>query len=129
MYTMLHNHTKDFQCGIRSCPPIQNADILPCFLSPYFFYALYSTVYTVLYTRISLQAVKKQSWKLENFLSLPHFSFKQVQESNFYTFLLKKEKNVFNSFFVAFCFCHQFFSSFCYTNSKIVLRLAFEYYL
>ena len=38
MYTMLHNHTKDFQCGIRSCPPIQNADILPCFLSPYFFY-------------------------------------------------------------------------------------------
>ena len=39
---MLHNHTKDFQCGIRSCPPIQNPDILPCFLSPYFFY---DTVY------------------------------------------------------------------------------------
>ena len=35
---MLHNHTKDFQCGIPSCPPIKNADILPCFLSPYFFY-------------------------------------------------------------------------------------------
>ena len=42
MYTMLHNHTKYFQCGIRSCPPIQNADILLCFLSPYFFYVCFS---------------------------------------------------------------------------------------
>ena len=38
MYSMQHNLTKDFQCGIRSCPPIQNDDILPYFLSPSFFY-------------------------------------------------------------------------------------------
>ena len=38
MYSMQHNLTKDFQCGIRSCPPIQNDDILPCFLFPSFFY-------------------------------------------------------------------------------------------
>ena len=37
---MQHNLTKDFQCGIRSCPPIQNDDILPYFLSPSFFYGL-----------------------------------------------------------------------------------------
>ena len=38
----VHNATqshKNFQCGIRSCPPFQNDDILPWFLSPSFFYA------------------------------------------------------------------------------------------
>ena len=36
---MLHFHTKISKCGIRSWPPIQNDDILPCFLFQSFFYA------------------------------------------------------------------------------------------
>ena len=39
----VHNAARSHQnsqCGIRSCPPFQNDDILPWFLSPSFFYAL-----------------------------------------------------------------------------------------
>ena len=37
---MLHIHTQNSLCGIRSCPPIQNDDSLSCFLYWSFFYAL-----------------------------------------------------------------------------------------
>ena len=44
VYTMLlHFHTTNFHCGIRSCSPIQNDDSLPCFLYWSFFYGYYPT--------------------------------------------------------------------------------------
>ena len=42
MYCTVHNAAQthqNYQCGIQSCPPFQNNNILPCFLSPSFFYA------------------------------------------------------------------------------------------
>ena len=40
MYIMLHFHTKISKCGPQSWPPIQNNDILPCFLFQSFFYGV-----------------------------------------------------------------------------------------
>ena len=59
---MLHNHTKDFQCGIRSCSQIQNDDFLPCFLSPSFFYG--STLHILYY----LTEPAGRGWVSHNFV-------------------------------------------------------------
>ena len=50
----VHNATQsqqNSQCCIRSCPPFQNNDILPWFLSPSFFYG---TVSRALHTSLMI---------------------------------------------------------------------------
>ena len=45
VYNAIHIHTKNSQCGIRYCPPIQNDDSLPCFLYWSFFYEVFYKIY------------------------------------------------------------------------------------
>ena len=72
---IVHNATQSHQnsqCGNRSCPPFQNDDILPCFLSPSFFYV---QMVCIIEDRREGKGRRCRLVGPNSFSSMPHYRF------------------------------------------------------